>query len=288
MRWLLFAFPMLLGAADLKIDHVTVAGRDLKKMTADLQAAGIPMVYGGPHANGVTEMSLCSFPDGSYLEAIAPIPSADPARIDRNEWGPFLTRDAAACAWAARSVDLAADRRRLAAAGVATSAVEKGGRARPDGVRVEWETLTIGEATRGSFFPFLIRDVTPRERRAFPQGKPVTTDYRGVAWVVIAVRDLDRAAEQYRKAFGFPAPARQNDPEFGAKLAAAPGWPLILAEPLTRGGWLERRLQQTGEGPCAFVLEAARSGGSGSRWFGKPIRWVAPDKLGWRLGVGNF
>jgi len=139
---------MLLSAADLRIDHVTVAGRDLKAMDAALERAGIPMVYGGPHANGVTEMSLCSFPDGSYLEAIAPVAGAAKAAIQKHEWGAFLAEDATTCAWALRSENLDADRRRLRDAGIATGEPVSGGRARPDGVRLEWQTLDIGGGVR--------------------------------------------------------------------------------------------------------------------------------------------
>src|SRR6185369_7705272 len=60
--------PVLLFAADSRIDHVTIAGTDLKQLQARLAAIGIASVYGGPHSNHATEMSLVSFPDGSYLE----------------------------------------------------------------------------------------------------------------------------------------------------------------------------------------------------------------------------
>ena len=69
--------PMSLGAAELIIDHVTAAGKDLKTMQAGLAAMGIPCEYGGPHKNRATEMALASFPDGSYLELIAIQPKAD-------------------------------------------------------------------------------------------------------------------------------------------------------------------------------------------------------------------
>jgi hypothetical protein len=56
----------------LPLDHVTVAGDDLRRMQAALAAIGIATVYGGAHRDGATEMALVSFPDGSYLELIAP------------------------------------------------------------------------------------------------------------------------------------------------------------------------------------------------------------------------
>jgi hypothetical protein len=279
---------MLLAAADLKIDHVTVAGRDLKPIQARLEAVGIPTVYGGPHANHITEMALASFPDGSYLEAIAVQPSAAPGVADRHEWAPFLKQDSIPCAWAVQTGDLGAERERLQKAGVSVSAAVHAGRERPDGVRLEWETADVGSGVRGGLFPFFIHDLTPRANRAFPQGKPVTRDFKGITRVVIAVRNLDAAIEQYRKAFGLPAAIKQVDKEFGAQLAMVGSAPVILAQPLHAGGWLDDRLQRFGEGPCAFVLAAARPGkyktAARSRWFATEISWFDPEQLGWRLG----
>jgi len=67
--------PMSLGAAELFVDHVTAAGKDLKAMQASLAAVGLASEYGGPHSNHATEMAVVSFADGSYLELIA-IPAA--------------------------------------------------------------------------------------------------------------------------------------------------------------------------------------------------------------------
>ncbi len=287
-RCLLLVVPALLGAADLKIDHATVAGRDLKTVQAGLEAVGIPIVYGGAHANGVTEMALASFPDGSYLEAIAVQAKADPQALARHEWAQFLKEDSTPCAWAVQTKDLAAERRRLQAAGVTVSEPVRAGRQRPDGVRLDWETADIGSGVRGSFFPFFIHDFTPREQRAFPQGKPTLRDFKGVSRVVIAVRNLDAAIEQYRKAFALPAAIKQVDKDFGAQLAILGGAPVVLAQPLRVGNWLDERLQRFGEGPCAFVLGAARPGrykaASKTRWFAVDISWFDPAKLGWRLG----
>jgi hypothetical protein len=279
---------LFLLAADLKIDHATVAGHDLKKMQAALDAIGIPTVYGGPHANGVTEMALASFPDGSYLEAIAVQASADPAALDRHEWAQFLKQDSVVCAWATQAGDLAAEQKRLTAAGIPVSDPIRAGRRRPDGVRLDWETADLGSGSRGGFFPFLIHDFTPRPQRAFPQGKPTLRDFTGVSTVVIAVRNLPAAIEQYRKAFGLPEAIRQTDQQLGAQLAVVGSAPVILAQPLRPGSWIDQRIERYGEGPCAFILRAARPSKykpeSKSRWFARDISWFDPTQLGWRLG----
>jgi hypothetical protein len=171
---------------------------------------------------------------------------------------------------------------------VETGAVEAGGRTRPDGKRLQWETASVGGGSGGVFFPFLIHDITPRELRARPSGKPTTRDFTGVTRVVIAVRSLDDALKRYHQAYGAPPPIKQVDDAFGAQLALLGGAPVILAAPLNGGSWLAERLDRFGEGPCAFILGTRRDGAykpaAKARWFGKDISWFDPEKLGWRLG----
>jgi len=287
--WIAFAIPALLGAADLTIDHVTAAGPNLKKMQADLAAAGIRSEYGGPHSNRATEMAITSFPDGSYLELIAPQPNADPKALAAHYWYSKMKTGAGPAAWAVRSSDAAPEVKRLQSAGIVTGTLTRSGRTRPDGTKLDWETATVGPEPNGVFFPFLIRDFTPRERRAFPSGKPTTTDFAGIAKVVIAVRDLNTAIARYRKAQGWAEPLRQADSEFGAQLAAFPGTPVVLASPLSGGAsWLGERLNTVGEGPCAFILSSrvtsAYKAVSKSRWFGNEVSWLNGSTIGWRLG----
>jgi hypothetical protein len=284
--------PALLAAAALKIDHVTIAGRDLKAMQAGLERVGIATIYGGAHANGVTEMAMVPFPDGSYLEAIALQPKADPAGAAKHEWARFLNESAMPAAWALQAPDLEAEGQRLRATGVEISAPVRAGRNRPDGVKLEWETVNVGTEDRGTFFPFLIHDITPRAERAFPRGKPRQSEFGGIAFVVIAVRDLDSAVARYRKAFGLSAPQMQEDRKFGAKVAVMGNAPVILAQPLSSSSWIAERIQQFGEGPCGFILRGRQhalsqlSHVNTSRWYGHNIVWMDPEKLGWqRLGV---
>jgi hypothetical protein len=285
--------PMLLGAADsatpmLTIDHVTVAGKDVKAMQAKLASVGIPSEYGGPHKNRATEMALTSFPDGSYLELIALQPNPDSKAVASHYWSKQMENDAGPCAWAIRAHDIAADVKRLQSAGVTVSAPARSGRERPDGTPVEWETANIGPEPNGTFFPFMIQDFTPRPKRAFLNGKPTTKDFAGVARVVIAVRDLGASAMRFREAFGTPLPIQQVDASFGAHLALLGGTPVVLAAPLNADSWLVARLEEFGEGPCALILSAKNAQrhktASKTRWFGAEISWFDTEKLGWRLG----
>jgi hypothetical protein len=274
-----FALTFPLMAQQFHIDHVTVAGKDVKAMTEALRkATGITAEYGGPHSNHATEMALASFPDGSYLELIAIQPKADPAALAAHYWHKFLESDGGPCAWAIRPTDLPAEVERLRKAGIAATDPHKAGRKRPDGVELDWETAQVGP-TNGGFFPFLIHDFTPRENRAFPGGKPSTDKWVGVAKVVIGVHDLDASIARYQKAYGLPSSVRREDAALGAKLAWFPGTPVVLAAPVAKDSWLSERLQEYGEAPCAFILGTSPSGRFDN------VSWFDADKLGWHLGL---
>jgi hypothetical protein len=268
----------LLGA-DMKVDHITVAGSDLAAMQKMFAAAGITTEYGGKHSNDITEMALSSFPDGSYLELIAPIKGAD---ASPHYWSPFMAKNGGPCAWAIRSTNLDSALARLKGAGIATDR-EKAGRKRADGVQLKWETATVGPPPQGSYFPFMIADETARDLRAYPSGKPTTTAISGVRFVVVAVRDLPGAIAKYRAAFELPAPQQQDDALLGAHLAWFPGTPAILASPTGENTWLSQRLNQFGEIPCAFIFDSAarwtKSVSGQSTWFSHHLTWIDPKAL---------
>jgi catechol 2,3-dioxygenase-like lactoylglutathione lyase family enzyme len=290
VRRLIFAVSCLLPlyAAELTLDHVTVAGRDLKAMQARLEAVGLRSEYGGPHQNEASEMALTSFPDGSYLELIAIRTDAGSAAVEQHAWSKLMREDAGPAAWAVRVPDLAAELARLRGNGIPVTEPAKSGRQRPDGVRLEWETVQAGPETRGTFFPFAIHDLTPRKQRAYPSGKATTSDFTGIKRIVIGVRDLNEATERYRQAYGLPAPIKQVDAQFGAQLAQMGGSLVVLAAPLPTASWLSDRIGKFGEGPCAVILRARKTGkyavASQTRWFGSSVSWLDEARLGWRLG----
>lgn len=275
--------PASLAAAQLQVDHATVCGADLKQMQAALTQIGIPSEYGGPHSNHATEMALTSFPDGSYLEQIAIQPKGDDKAIQSHEWSKQMKGNSGPCAWAVRPGEMAAEVKRLQGH-IQVTPPERAGRNRPDGTRLDWETSQVGAMVRGTFFPFLIRDFTPREARAFPSGKATTTEFSGVARVVIGVHDLEDAIARYRKTYELSEPKQQTDTSLSARLAWFEGTPVILAAPVDAGSWLGTRVEQFGDGPCALILKASKSPKSGAQWFGTPVSWFDVSKLGWRLG----
>lgn len=282
--------PLALTAADLKIDHVTVAGEHLDAIRKTLTTVtGLPTEYGGPHSNHATEMALTSFPDGSYLELMGIQAKPDPAAVAAHVWSRFLQNNAGPCAFALRVTDLSAEVRELKSAGIATGGAEASGRTRPDGARLVWQTVNVGPGHRGSLFPFLIADLTPRENRAYPSGRPTTDRVSGIGKVVVGVHDMEGAIAQYRKAFRLPAPLRQKDAEFGAELAWFEGTPIVLAKGVGDESWLSRRVREYGDAPSAFVLTGPNGNvGAASRssnWFGHAVFWMDEVKLGWRLGM---
>ncbi len=287
MRGIILILLTALGlpAAELTVDHVSVAGADLKQMQARLAALGIPSEYGGPHSNHATQMALTSFPDGSYLELIALQDQPDAKAVAAHYWSKQIQGNAGPAAWAVRAKNMAAEVERLRAAGIVVSMPVRSGRERPDGTRLEWEAAQVGQEPNGTFFPFLIRDFTPREARAFPEGKPATHNFTGIRYVVIAVRDLKASSARYRQAYGLGAPTELEDTKFGARLAVFAGTPVMLAEPLNPQSWVAERIERFGEGPCAFVLGKFDKSTPKMGWAA--ITWYDSAKLGWHLGFEN-
>jgi len=244
-------------------------------------------------------MALSTFSDGSYLELIAAQPKADPVALMHHEWSAQIQGNAGPGAWAARVADIGVERSRLQAAGVQVSELEKSGRARPDGFQLKWETAQVGSATRGTFFPFLIRDFTPREQRT---GKALNNGILGVSRVVIAVRDLQASIARFRKAYGWPEPLFVDDPAFGGRVAVFADTPVALTAPHDESSWVSTRLEQFGEGPCGIVFRASAKNPlkkelgelvarkSPERPMRYPVGWlkvgsVAPGAIPWHLGI---
>ena len=107
------------------------------------------------------------------------------------------------------------------------------------------------------------------------------------------MKDMDAAIALFRKAYGWPEPAREDHPEFGAKLSYFPGTSAILAAPLQADNWLAKRLQEFGDCPVAFLLSgpdfdkgSAKARPAPRTWFGLKLAWFDAEKLqSARVGV---
>jgi len=276
-------------AMPLKIDHVTLAGSDLKALEQVFARAGLATDYGGPHSNGITHMSLLGFDDGSYIELISTLEPGQAAPW----WDAHIRGNGGPCAWAVEVGDVAAEAARIAALGIPVRGPNTMTRQRPDGVLVEWDLAFVGDKQPGATLPFLIRDRTPREWRVRPSASVTGTDLTGVAMVVLGVHDLERAADLFRRVYGWPAPVTKDDVNFG-RLAYFPGTPVSLAAPLHPNDFLAERLRRFDESPCAFLigtsnLHAASNRlrlGTVSSWFGRQVFWFdAPRRHRILLGL---
>jgi len=273
----------------LELDHAVICGSNLDTLRQSFTDVGLTPDIGGPHGNGMTQMAILGFDDGSYIELLAPAKAGAAAG---SEWSKFLSEDAVTCAWAVGNTALLVEVDRLKKAGIAVTTPERGSRKRPDGMSIEWMASNVGNGTPGSMLPFVIEDETPRAWRVqispSMQGAPVS----GVENVVLGVNNLDASIALFRKAYGWAEPLIENQKDFG-KLAYFPGEAVILAAP-SSGGWLSDHLAKFGESPVAYLL-AARDWAaankkyklSGSKtWFGQKVAWFDASKLkGVRLGV---
>jgi Glyoxalase-like domain len=273
----------------LEIDHASICGSNLDTLRQDFADVGLTPVLGGPHGNGITQMAMVGFDDGTYLELIAPIKPGESAGSD---WSKFMAESAVTCAWAVGTNVFLQEVDRLKKAGIQVKAPEHGNRKRPDGMAAEWITADVGQGTPGSTLPFVIEDQTPRAWRvqtsASVQGAPVS----GIENVVLGVNNLDAAIALFRRAYGWAEPLTEVQKDFG-KLAYFPGEPVILAAP-SGGGWLAERLAKFGESPVAYLLGTRDFSAANKKyklsgtktWFGQRVAWFDANKLkGVRLGV---
>lgn len=264
---------------DMHLDHVTVAGRSLDSLDRAFEGIGLAPTYGGSHSNGITHMSTVAFPDGTYVELISTLESGEHSPI----WDAHIRDNAGPCAWAVLVDDAAAAAARLEERGVDVEGPINYARDRPDGVRLEWELVYLGEGDPGSVLPFLIADRTPRKRRV---GSALTeTGLNGVETVVVGVPNLDPAIECLRTAFDLPASVRTESDYLNADVARFAGTPVALAAPRTGGG-LADRLNDLGASPCAFLFRPENDAhghypvDSTEHWNDGKAIWLDPDDLG--------
>ncbi|MHC5108962.1 MAG: VOC family protein [Planctomycetota bacterium] len=276
---------------NVRIDHVTIAGRDLDRMRRMFDKSGLGTVYGGHHANGLTHMAILGFDDGSYVELVSAV---DPDDDDLPLWERHIEDDGGPCSWAARSVNVDADAQRLADDGIPVRGPFTSGELRPDGSEAKWMLAFLGKHPPGAVLPILIEDLTPRDLRVTPSASVSGGPLIGVDAVVIGVENLDEAIDGFRRAFRWSAPWVLVDDEFGARLAFFEGTPVILATPVDDDGWLEERLDDFGDAPVAYLLGTTDIEAASRRfdlrpsvnWFDRPIAWFSTAQLrGTRLGV---
>ncbi len=283
-------FATAASGHSLQVDHVTICGPDLTRLQESFAALGLKSEYGGMHASGGTQMAVIGLEDGSYVELVAPARSG--AATDSG-WSKLMLGNAGACAWAVGSDDVQKDVGALKSAGLPVDGPFPGGRKKPDGKMLEWQTAALGTEQAGAVLPFIIQDHTPREWRVQPSVSAKDMGLSGVRVVVLGVKELDAAIALFRKAYSWPAPVQEEHPEFAARLAYFQGTPVILAASIGADSWLTKRLRELGESPVAFLLggpdfekASANATLAPGKWFGLSVAWFDSEKLqGARVGV---
>ena len=180
----------------LRLDHVVIAVRDLEHAVVVCEAAGFTVVPGGRHPGRNTRNALVVFDDGAYLELItysAPSP-------DERWWRELEAHGDGLVDFALLPHDLPAALAQAQARGLAgISGPLPGGRVRPDGQRVAWQTARQTQHD----LPFLCADLTARALRV-PEGE-LRRHGNGaiaVAEVTVAVVDVEASLGRYRAFLG--------------------------------------------------------------------------------------
>ena len=229
----------------LAIDHVVILVQDLAAAAVDYAALGFSVAPGGQHTDGATHNALITFADDSYIELLAFLRPAPEHR-----WSAHAPDGEGLIDFALVPDDIAAVIGDARGRGLVIDGPHAGGRQRPDGQRVAWQT----GLPPAPDLPFLCADVTPRELRV-PSG-PARQHRNGaprIAEVTVAVRDLDASAARYTALLGSP-PSERDGRRACFRLGHAR---LTLVCPGPEDPELLARLERRGEGPAALVCATA-------------------------------
>jgi hypothetical protein len=136
-------------------DHLVLAVPDLDRgIAAIAERSGVIALPGGSHPGRGTRNALLSLGAGHYLEIVAPDPAqpeskqGEPAQMAELE-RPLLG------GWAVATTDLAAELEESRARGLEIAGPFPGGRDRPDGTKLSWQTAFVSGPLADSL-PFLI------------------------------------------------------------------------------------------------------------------------------------
>lgn len=298
MRLLLLSALLMtssfLTASPLKLDHVGICGYDLKSLQDAFATVGLTAEYGGAHATGGTHNALLGFDDGSYLELIALQNPGSATGTEAPRWNTLRPGLSRACFWAIHTDDLKGLVESFRKAKLEISDLQPGGRKKPDGTVLQWQTAAVPDERGGDILPFAIQDITPRTSRIQASPSVKGSELTGVKRVIIGVKDLGVAIALFQKAYGLGQPRLETSQGFPAKLAYFPGTVVILAAPLSPDSWLARDVGRFGQGPVAVMLSTKNSKKAAGRapfvnqslWFGSKVGWFPPEELqGVHLGV---
>lgn len=238
-----------------EIDHIVIAVRDLEQTSQDYARAGFTVVAGGEHKGGATHNALVAFSDGAYFELIA-FRRADEEH--GNKWWHRLSQGEGLVDYALRTNDLAGEVRDLRSRGLEVTDTMSGGRFRPDGIRLDWETIRFGGAST-SALPFYCFDLTQRTLRV--PGGDATTHQNGVTGVIgatVVVNDIRAAGAQFEKlanAKGESIADAFEDVETARRYPIGNAWVQVV-QPTIHASDFRKQLELRGDGLFSVSLSA--------------------------------
>ncbi len=176
------------------IDHVVILVTDLAQAVRDYEALGFRVAPGGAHSDGATRNALIGFADGTYLELLAFVAEAPDHR-----WWRHVAAGEGLIEFALLAGEIEAAVAGAAARGLHLDGPFSGGRERPDGVYIQWQSAFPVTPE----LPFLCGDVTPRDLRA-PHGEVChhPNGVTGIGRIVVAVPDIEASAALYAELLG--------------------------------------------------------------------------------------
>lgn len=224
------------------LDHVVIAVSDLASAVADYSALGFTVYPGGVHHGGVSHNALVIFADGSYFELIAYRQAAPDVR-----WWQVLSRAGEGLVdFALLPEDTGRDVAAARGRGLDLDGPIAGGRLRPDGARLDWQTVRPSTTD----LPFWCGDVTPRALRV-PEGdmRVHANGVTGIAALKVAVKDVATSVARYAALAGPDAVSRANG---SARVTVGAATFELAGDEAARA-----HIAQRGEGPMSLVLRGA-------------------------------
>jgi len=182
----------------LGIDHVLIAVEDLEKAMEVYRRLGFQVLIGGEHPTVGTHNALVPLADGSYLELIG---VKKPELAQGFPFGKQVLEVLAGpnrlAGFVLETTDYNGDVQAIRNRGLEIAKAPPGGRVRPDGQQVSWQTAH----PENSELPFLIQDTTPRALRVPPPTEGVGCSAK-VGWVEVGAANFQPTITAYTQLLG--------------------------------------------------------------------------------------
>jgi hypothetical protein len=235
------------------VDHIVIISDDLDTAIDNARKAGFTVVPGGTHGDGNTHNALISFPDGTYIELIAPTPQGQAAE---HRWFNRLRQGGGLVDFCLLGKDLASEIAAVRARGIDYPEPFAMERETPDGTRLAWKLSTPPGAVGENGWPFMIEDTTPRSLRVPGEPDQVThpNGAIGVAGMTVLVRNLEMSAKEYAAILGVGAQVVRSpldESVLGVILVLGKQW-ILLTEPGSHDAI--EHMERHGQGPYRVTL----------------------------------